>query len=52
MLFEAFLSSTAMESVFSPTAVVQSMMDVEAALARAATGACGYRSSPRWPCCS
>ncbi|TXD98981.1 hypothetical protein FUT87_04005 [Mitsuaria sp. TWR114] len=36
MLFEAFLSSTAMESVFSPTAVVQSMMDVEAALARAA----------------
>ncbi|ANH71026.1 lyase family protein [Mitsuaria sp. 7] len=35
MLFEAFLSSTAMESVFSPTAVVQSMMDVEAALARA-----------------
>lgn len=36
MLFEAFLSSTAMESAFSPTAVVQSMMDVEAALARAA----------------
>ncbi|WP_431258816.1 lyase family protein [Roseateles chitinivorans] len=36
MLFEAFLSSTAMESVFSPTAVVQAMMDVEAALARAA----------------
>ena len=39
MLFEAFLSSTAMESVFSPTAVVQSMMDVEAALARAAARA-------------
>lgn len=35
MLFEAFLSTTAMESVFSPAAVVQSMMDVEAALARA-----------------
>ena len=39
MLFEAFLSYTAMESVFSPTAVVQSMMDVEAALARAAARA-------------
>lgn len=39
MLFEAFLSSAAMETVFSPAAVVQSMMDVEAALARAAAGA-------------
>ncbi|OWQ87591.1 hypothetical protein CDN99_18535 [Roseateles aquatilis] len=36
MLFEAFLSSAAMETVFSPAAVVQSMMDMEAALARAA----------------
>ncbi len=35
MLFEVFLSSPAVEAVFSPTAVVQAMMDVEAALARA-----------------
>lgn len=35
MLFEAFLSTAAMEAVFAPSAVVQSMMDVEAALARA-----------------
>ncbi|WAC72670.1 lyase family protein [Roseateles sp. SL47] len=35
MLFEVFLSTPAMEAVFSPAAVVQSMMDVEAALVRA-----------------
>lgn len=35
MLFESFLSTPAMEAVFAPPAVVQSMMDVEAALARA-----------------
>lgn len=35
MVFEAFLSTPAMEAVFAPAAVVQAMMDVEASLARA-----------------